>query len=135
MPILFTEILLLFGLTVIVAVMTTRLRLPTIVSFLLTGMLAGPHGLGIISAMEEVEHLAELGVILLLFTVGLEFSLERLNQIRTLVLGAGGLQVGLTIAVTTGMALMLGVALERAVFLGFLVALSSTAIVFKLLAE
>ena len=79
MPILFTEILLLFGLTVAVAVVTTRLHLPTIVSFLLTGMLAGPHGLGIISAMEEVEHLAEIGVILLLFTVGLEFSLERLN--------------------------------------------------------
>ena len=135
MPILFTEILLLFGLTVVVAVVTTRLHLPTIVSFLLTGMLAGPHGLGIISAMEEVERLAEIGVILLLFTVGLEFSLERLNQIRTLVLGAGGLQVGLTIAVTTVVALVLGVAPEQAVFLGFLVALSSTAIVFKLLAD
>ena len=135
MPTLFTEILLLFGLTVVVAVVATRLRLPTIVSFLLTGVLAGPHGLGIISAVEEVEHLAEIGVILLLFTVGLEFSLERLNQIRTLVLGAGGLQVGLTIAATTVLARGLGLAAEQAVFVGFLVALSSTAIVFKLLAE
>lgn len=135
MPALFTEILLLFGLTVVVALVATRLRLPPIVSFLLTGVLAGPHGLGVISAMKEVEHLAEIGVILLLFTVGLEFSLERLNQIRTLVLGAGGLQVGLTITVTTVVALVLGVTPERAVFLGFLVALSSTAIVFKLLAD
>jgi CPA2 family monovalent cation:H+ antiporter-2 len=133
MNILFSEILLLFALAVAVAFLATCLRLPTLVSFLLTGVIAGPYGLGVISAIHEVEQLAEIGVILLLFTVGLEFSLDRLNQIRTLALGAGGLQVGLTIAAATGLALLFGVTPERAVFLGFLLSLSSTAIVLKLL--
>ncbi|MGE0821149.1 MAG: cation:proton antiporter [Candidatus Binatia bacterium] len=135
MSFLFTEILLLFALAVVVAVVAMRFRLPAMVSFLLTGVLVGPYGLGLISAVHEVEQLAEIGVILLLFTVGLEFSLDRLNQMRGTLLGAGGLQVLMTIGATTVVALWFNVPAERAVFLGFLVALSSTAIVFKLLVD
>jgi CPA2 family monovalent cation:H+ antiporter-2 len=79
--------------------------------------------------------MAEVGVILLLFTIGLEFSLEKLGRIRAYIVTGGGLQVGLTVAAVTGMLALAGVAFPSAIFTGFLVALSSTAIVLKLLAD
>jgi CPA2 family monovalent cation:H+ antiporter-2 len=107
----------------------------TLVGFLLTGILVGPHGLGLISAAKEVEVLAEVGVILLLFTIGLEFSLESLLRIRRLVLLGGSLQVLLTIGVVYGLSGLAGLSPQQSVFVGFLIALSSTAIVLKLLQE
>jgi len=108
-----------------------RLRLPTIVGFMITGVLIGPHSLGLIKDVQAIEVLAEIGVALLLFTIGLEFSLHRMLEMRRLVLLGGGLQVILTTLLVTGIANLLGRPLHEAVFFGFLFTLSSTAIVLK----
>jgi len=108
-----------------------RLRLPTIVGFMITGVLIGPHSLGLIKDVQAIEMLAEIGVALLLFTIGLEFSLRRMLEMRRLVLLGGGFQVILTLLLVTGIANLLGRPLNEAVFFGFLFSLSSTAIVLK----
>lgn len=110
-----------------------RLRIPSIVVFLIVGGLLGPSALGLVESRHEVELLAEIGVVLLLFTIGLEFSLEKLGRLKFLVLFAGGGQVGLTILVVWAAATYGGMGFERAMVLGFLVALSSTVIVLKTL--
>ncbi|MCD6485909.1 MAG: cation:proton antiporter, partial [Syntrophobacterales bacterium] len=111
------------------------LRVPAVVGFLLTGIFVGPYGFGLVKAVHEVEIFAEIGIVLLLFTIGIEFSLERLLQIRKSVLMGGSLQVLLTFLATLFIARQFGQAFGEAVFIGFLVALSSTAIVLKLLQE
>jgi len=111
------------------------LRLPPIVAYLVAGVLAGPGVLGWVARSPAIEQLAELGVALLLFGVGAEFSLERLRRILGRMVTSGALQVGATIAATAAGFAALGTARPTAVFVGFLVALSSTAIVFKLYAE
>ncbi|MDX1531095.1 MAG: cation:proton antiporter, partial [Rhodothermales bacterium] len=116
-----------------VAYVGYRLGLVPIVGFLLTGVIIGPYGLGLIEDREMVDALAEVGVILLLFTIGIEFSLEKLARIQRLIFGGGGLQVGLTAGIVTGVLLLFGVPWQAGLFTGFLVALSSTAIVLKLL--
>jgi CPA2 family monovalent cation:H+ antiporter-2 len=98
---------------------------------MLTGIAIGPSGFGLIKEISAIEMLAEIGVMLLLFTIGLEFSVRRLVEMKRLVLIGGGLQVVLTIAITAGAAVTLGRSLNQSVFFGFLVALSSTAIVLK----
>lgn len=129
------DLLVLFALSVVVLVVLHRLRIPSIVGFLLTGILSGPYGFGLIRNIAEVHSLAEVGVILLLFTVGLEFSLQQLGRIRTFLLVGGGLQVGLTLGFGALAARALGLPWPVATFAGMLVALSSTAIVLRLLAE
>jgi len=132
---LLNDILIVFGLSVGVLLVCHRLHVPAIVGFLLTGVLAGPHGLGLISAVREVEILAEIGVVLLLFTIGIEFSLRNLLRIKRSVLLGGSLQVLLTVSATVGIARHLGQSFSQAIFMGFLVSLSSTAIVLKLLQD
>ena len=112
-----------------------RLRIVPIVGFLLAGVLIGPDALGIVREREIIDAAAELGVILLLFTIGIEFSIGRLMAIRRLVLLGGSLQVAGAVAVTTGVLVLAGVELRAAVFTGLLVSLSSTAIVLKLLGD
>lgn len=112
-----------------------RLRLPAIAGLLFAGALVGPTGLGLIGDAEAVERLAEIGVALLLFTIGLEFSLSGLRRIAWMVGVGGALQVGLTLLATFAVARLAGWGVERAVFAGFLVALSSTAIVLRGLSE
>lgn len=112
-----------------------RMRIVPIVGFLLAGVLVGPNALGLIREREVLEAAAEVGVILLLFSIGIEFSLGRLNRIRRLVLLGGAVQVFGAIGVTTGLLVAFGVPLRPALFTGFLVALSSTAIVLKLLGD
>ncbi len=114
-----------------VAFFCLRLKLPLLVGLILSGIAIGPYGLGWIHELEAIEVLAEIGVMLLLFTIGLEFSLRRLREMKTLVLVGGGLQVLLTVGVTAMIAVLFGRAIGQAVFFGFLVALSSTAIVLK----
>jgi CPA2 family monovalent cation:H+ antiporter-2 len=113
-----------------------RLRIPPIVGFLVAGVILGPAGLRWIDEPHLVEVLAEVGVILLMFALGLEFSLSRLVMLRRAVFGVGSLQVGLTAA---AVALLARFAAAQpwplAVFLGFMAALSSTAIVVKLLMD
>lgn len=129
------ELLVLMVTSVGVVYAFQRLKLPPISGFLLSGILLGPGGFGLVGNVHEVEVIAEIGVALLLFTIGLEFSLERLRQILALVMGAGGLQVLTTIGAITGLALWMGRPLPESIFLGFLLALSSTAIVLKIVGD
>ncbi|MFH1995005.1 MAG: cation:proton antiporter [Nitrospinota bacterium] len=132
---LLTDIVIIFGLSMVILIICHRLRIPPIVGFLLSGVLAGPYGLGLIKGIHEVELLAEIGVVLLLFTIGIEFSLKRLLQIRRSVLIGGSLQVILTILATLVLVKNLGQPVGSAIFIGFLIALSSTAIVLRQLQE
>jgi len=132
---LLNDIVIIFGLSIAILFICHRLRVPAIVGFLLTGILAGPYGLGLVKAVHEVEILAEVGVVLLLFTIGIEFSLKRLLQIKKPVLMGGSIQVFLTLLVTFFIARQLGQPIGESIFMGFLIALSSTAIVLKLLQE
>ena len=130
-----SDLLVLFALAVAVVLAFHRLKLPPIVGFLVTGVVAGPHGLGLITDIANVEHLAEVGVVLLLFTIGLEFSINQLVRLRTFLLSAGSLQVGITMAITTLLARLGGLPWPLALFAGMLVSLSSTAIVLRLMSE
>ncbi len=132
---LLQDIVIIFGLSIVVLFICHRFRVPTIVGFLLTGIMAGPHGLRLIEAIHEVEILAEVGVVLLLFTIGIEFSFRSLVQIKKSVLLGGSLQVTLTLITAFFIARYLGQVFGQAVFIGFLAALSSTAIVLKLIQE
>jgi CPA2 family monovalent cation:H+ antiporter-2 len=112
-----------------------RLKLPEVAGFLVVGAVAGPAVLGLVPEPERVRSLAELGVIILLFEIGLELPLERVRQLwRTAVL-AGGLQVALTLSLVAAAAMALGMPLAESVLLGALIAISSTALVMRLFSE
>jgi CPA2 family monovalent cation:H+ antiporter-2 len=128
---LFKDLLILLVASIPIAFIASRLRLPVIVAFMITGILIGPYGLALISDVHAVEVLAEIGVVLLLFTIGLEFSLRRILEMKRMVFGGGGLQVTLTVIVTTFIAYQAGRSFGESAFFGFLIALSSTAIVLK----
>lgn len=130
MPI-FTDVLVTLALSAAALFVCHRLRVPTVLGFILAGVVAGPHGFGLVTAVHEVEALAEVGIVLLLFALGLEFSFQDLLRLRRPVLVAGPLQVGGTLALTTGLALWLGWPAGRALFAGMLMSLSSTAIVLR----
>ncbi|MGJ3522923.1 cation:proton antiporter domain-containing protein [Nitratidesulfovibrio sp. D1] len=132
---LLKEFVVIFGLSVAVIYLCHYVKVPAIVGFLLTGVVAGPHGLGLVKAAHEVEIMAEVGVVLLLFTIGLELSLGELMRLRKPVFLGGLAQVALTILAFAGGAELLGLPHGTAAFIGFLAALSSTAIVLKLLQE
>ncbi|MHA1569466.1 MAG: cation:proton antiporter domain-containing protein [Alphaproteobacteria bacterium] len=117
------------------AVLLDRLRLPVIAGLIFAGALMGPYGLGWVDDVHQIEKLAEVGVVLLLFTIGLEFSLSRLARIAKLVALGGLLQVSLTTIAVIAVASSLGATLAQGVFLGFVFALSSTAIVLRSLQE
>jgi CPA2 family monovalent cation:H+ antiporter-2 len=129
------EVVALVGGAALIGYLSSRLHVVPIVGFLLAGIVIGPGQLGLIDEQEVVDAAAEVGVILLLFTIGLEFSLERLARIRRLIVIGGGLQVVLATGVTAAIAAAAGVPAGPAIFTGFLVALSSTAIVMKVLAD
>jgi CPA2 family monovalent cation:H+ antiporter-2 len=112
-----------------------KLKLPSIAGFLIAGMIIGPFGFELISNVDEIEIMAEVGVILLLFTIGLEFSLKELAKMKKLLLFGGGLQVLITILASASLLYLLGLELRQSIFLGMLVSLSSTAIVLKLLSD
>ena len=132
---LLTDIVIILGLSIVVLFVCSLLRIPTIVGFFLTGMLAGPHGLGLIKAINEVEILAEIGIVLLLFTIGMEFSLKNLLRIKKSILMGGSLQVWLTFLAVFVIAMKLGQSFGESMFLGFLIPLSSTAVVLKVIQE
>lgn len=119
----------------VIGYLSVRLRIVPIVGFLLAGVLIGPHQIGLIADTGTVRAAADIGVMLLLFTIGVEFSLTRLASIKRLVLLGGGLQVLLTTALTAAVVMVFGAGWSTAVFTGFLVALSSTAIVLKVLSS
>lgn len=129
------DVVIILGLSVLIIMIFQRFKIPSIIGFLLTGILAGPHGFQLVKASEEVSLLAEIGVIFLLFVIGIEFSLKSLVAIKRTVFWGGLMQVGGTIAVTALAAFGLGLGWTEAVFTGFLFSLSSTAIVLKMLQE
>ncbi len=112
-----------------------RLHQPPLIGFLLSGAILGPFGLGLVRDVHVVEILAEIGVVLLLFTVGLELSLGNLRRLGKVVWVAGPIQVAASIALVYAVAAMGGYPAPRSLFYGYLVALSSTAIVLKLLMD
>jgi CPA2 family monovalent cation:H+ antiporter-2 len=131
-PEFFFEVVALLVTTALVAYICHRIGIMPIVAFLVTGALIGPHAAGFVRDEALIEATAEVGVILLLFTIGIEFSLEKLSRIKRIILIGGGLQVGLVITLVAGLLAVTGVDWRTGVFTGCLVALSSTAIVMKL---
>jgi len=123
------------GASIVIVAMFTRLRLPSIVGFILTGALIGPYGLGWAGEVEAIKLLAELGVVLLLFSLGVEFSIDKLYQLRHYVLRAGIAQVGLTVLVCVVGAGLLGYSLAQSLALGMIISLSSTAVGVKILKQ
>jgi CPA2 family monovalent cation:H+ antiporter-2 len=130
---LLKDIVVIFVLSVVVLFVFHKLQAPTIVGFLLTGILAGPQGLSLVKASEQVAVLAEIGVVLLLFAVGIEVSLRDLLKIKKYVLVGGSLQVILTILTVFVILLGMQVPPGEALLLGFLVSMSSTAIVLRII--
>ena len=132
---LLRDLVVILAAAVAVVLVFRRLQLPAIAGFIVAGALLGPSGLGWVGNAENIGHLAEIGVVLLLFTVGLEFPLGEMRRLRRVLTVGGGLQVLLTTLATAAIASAWGTGAPKAVFLGFLVALSSTAIVLKGLTE
>ncbi|MBM4270604.1 MAG: potassium transporter KefB [Deltaproteobacteria bacterium] len=133
--ILLGDILIIVGLSVVVLYLCFQMRVPIIVGFLFTGVVTGPHGLGLVRDIESVKILADVGVVLLLFTIGLEFSFRNLLQVRRPVLLGGALQVSLTILIAFAISRYFGQTIGESLLIGFLVSLSSTAIVMKFLQD
>ena len=129
------EFVIVLAAAVLIIYVSHKLRLPSVVGFLLTGVVIGPGGLSIIKNTATVDVMAEIGVVMLLFTIGLEFEPARLKRIRRSFWAGGGLQVSLTTAATVIILVLLKVPLREALFYGFLVSLSSTAVVLKILAD
>jgi CPA2 family monovalent cation:H+ antiporter-2 len=115
--------------------LVARMGLPAAAGYLLAGLVIGPHGLQLIGTSNETRFLAELGIIFLMFTVGLEFSIPNMIAARRDVFGAGSLQVGFTVLIVAGFAILSGVSLPTAILLGGAIAMSSTAITLKQLAD
>ncbi len=128
-------ILLVIGVSILVVALFQRLRVPAVVGFILTGVLMGPHGLGWVREADTIQLLAEMGVVLLLFSLGVEFSLERLLQLRHYVVRAGLSQVFGTIVLCLVGALLIGYSPAQALALGMIISLSSTAVGVKLLKQ
>jgi len=130
---LIANILIVFAVALVVGMIFNRIRVPPLVAFILTGAIVGPYGLSIIRGQDQVSSLAELGIILLLFTIGLEFSFKDLWRIRAIAVVGGALQVALSFIFFCGLAFFMGLSANQAILVGFLISLSSTAIVLKLL--
>ena len=129
------ELIVVLALAIGIILLFRRLKLPNVLGFIVAGMLAGPHALGWVDKVETVELLAELGVIFLLFVIGMEFSLKKLASIGVTVFVGGSLQALLTTGLVAVGGRLLGLPWPAAVFVGFLVTLSSTAIVLRILQE
>ncbi len=128
-------VLILLASAVLVVVVFRSLHLPPLLGYLIVGVAIGPHALGWVADSPATRQLAEFGVVFLMFSLGLEFSLPRLVQMRGLVFGLGGAQVALTMAVLAPAAVIFGVSWQAAVVLAGALAMSSTAIVIRLLVE
>jgi CPA2 family monovalent cation:H+ antiporter-2 len=132
---LFKNISILLAFSIVVLLICYRFRIPEIIGFLLTGIMAGPYGLGIFTNMQEIDFLAEIGVVLLLFTIGIEFSFKKLLDLKKQFFIGGTLQVLLTFASAFLVIMALGLSAKMAIMAGFLLSLSSTAIVLRILQD
>jgi len=130
-----TSIALLLGITVLAVAVLRRAKVPTVIAYLAAGLVLGPQVLGWLGSDGQSSPVAELGVVLLLFALGLEFSLPRLVSMWRELLVVGGAQVAITLGVMPLLAAPLGIRTETAIVLGAVFAMSSTAIVIKQLSE
>ena len=133
-PLLY-EIVTIFLLSIVVTIVCNKIKLPATVGFLLTGVLCGPSLLGVVRDRQAIDHVAEIGVALLLFTIGMELSGDALNRLKRPVFLGGSLQIGLTVLAVTGLALAHGMPYQQGILWGCLVALSSSAIVLRIMQE
>jgi monovalent cation:H+ antiporter-2, CPA2 family len=131
----FQSILILLGVAVVLIATFRRLHLPQVLAYLCAGIVVGPHGFGWVADAPLWHTLAEFGLVFLLFTIGLEFSLPKLMAMKTVVFGLGGAQVAICAATFALVARAFGVAWDGAVVIGGVLAMSSTAIVTRLLVE
>src|SRR5216117_1091889 len=129
------SVLVLLASSVLAVAVCRSLQLPPLTGYLATGLALGPHALRLVSDIEETRRLAEFGVVFLMFSIGLEFSLPKLLAMRRAVFGLGLAQVAATIALALGAALAAGASWQAGLALGGIAAMSSTAIVSRLLAE
>jgi CPA2 family monovalent cation:H+ antiporter-2 len=133
--IILKDVLIIFFLSTLVNFLFTRIKVPTLVGYLITGILAGPFVMNLIRSPHEIDLMAEIGVIILMFTIGMEFSLQHLLKIRRVVFLGGFLQVILTAFVSMFIAMSYHMDWKAALLIGFLTALSSTAVVLKILQQ
>ena len=129
------DILAILTSAVVVVWIFRRLHLPAILAYLIAGMLVGEHGFAWVQSQVNFEHFAELGIVFLLFTLGLEFSLPKLIAMRHLVFSVGSLQVILSLGLFTGVAMLFGFSMETSIVIAGVLALSSTAIVIRQLSD
>ncbi|HKW15790.1 MAG TPA: cation:proton antiporter, partial [Candidatus Krumholzibacteria bacterium] len=130
---LLKDIFIIFGVAVAVAFVCHRLRIPTVVGLIIAGVIAGPYGLRLVGDSHAVEQMAELGIIFLLFTIGLEFSIDSVTHVKRLFFIAGPLQVIATAVPVLLLVRVAGFSTQASILLGLLASLSSTAIILKLL--
>jgi monovalent cation:H+ antiporter-2, CPA2 family len=128
-------VLILLAAAVLVVGLFRTLNVPPLVGYLCVGLVVGPHALGLVPETESTDYLAEFGVVFLMFSIGLEFSLPRLFQMRRLVLGLGGAQVLVTMAAVTAITLPFFHQWPAAIAVGGALAMSSTAIVVRMLVD
>ncbi len=128
-------VLIILGASVLVATLAQALRLPAMLGYLLAGIIIGPHALGWLPDTPQARYIAEFGVVFLMFSIGLEFSLPRMLAMRNIVFGFGGAQVLLTILITLIATSLFSLSIPAGIALGGALAMSSTAIVSKLLAD
>ena len=138
-----TLIVALLGISVLGVVLFRLMHLPPILGYLFVGVIIGPHSFGLFATSETTAHLAEFGIVFLMFTIGLEFSLPKLKAMQRVVFGLGGLQTALTMLLCVGLGFVLNALLPAELqmpapswlALGGALAMSSTAIVMKILTE
>ena len=128
-------VLLLLGASVLAVVIFRRFNLPPVLGYLLVGSLIGPHALNLMQDITRVQAVAEFGVVFLMFSIGLEFSLPKLYAMKRIVFGLGLLQVAVSMVLITGLIMLFGVSWQLGIALGGVFAMSSTAVLTKLLAE
>ncbi len=128
-------ILMILAASVVSVILFRRLNLPPILGYLFVGTLLGPHAFNLVSDFSEVNHLAEFGIVFLMFSIGLEFSLPKLYAMKRIVFGLGLFQVVLTLLVVMGLTMLAGLHWQVGFALGGALAMSSTAVLVKLLSE
>lgn len=128
-------ILMLLGASVLSVIIFRRLNLPPILGYLLVGTLVGPHALNLVRGVADVQHLAEFGIVFLMFSIGLEFSLPKLFAMKRIVFGLGAVQVVVTLLAVAGIVILTGLSWQAGVALGGALAMSSTALLTKLLSD
>jgi monovalent cation:H+ antiporter-2, CPA2 family len=129
------DIVIIFVLSTIVNLIFTKLKVPTIIGYLLTGIIAGPYMLSLIGNRHNIDVIAEIGIVLLLFSIGLEFSLKHLFKIRKIVFFGGFIQVVITALAFLLISFMYDMNWKSGIFIGFMAALSSSALVLKILQD